>query len=112
MHEAVAAIAGCGVSPVVRIAANEGWMVKRALDAGGGYQSNFQNAVSEDGVANRDQPMALSCLYYRHQRTQRNSSDRLNSRQLELEVSDPLFLWRNLEDRLRHNICSRLMIVC
>ena len=28
MHEAVAAIAGCGVSPVVRIAANEGWMVK------------------------------------------------------------------------------------
>ncbi|TKA38496.1 hypothetical protein B0A49_13741, partial [Cryomyces minteri] len=34
MHEAVAAIAGCGVSPVVRIAANEGWMVKRALDAG------------------------------------------------------------------------------
>ncbi|MCJ1343917.1 hypothetical protein MMC31_002115 [Peltigera leucophlebia] len=34
MHEAVAAIASCGVSPVVRVAANEGWMVKRALDAG------------------------------------------------------------------------------
>ncbi|EON67458.1 2,4-dihydroxyhept-2-ene-1,7-dioic acid aldolase [Coniosporium apollinis CBS 100218] len=34
MHEAVAAIAACGVSPIVRIAANEGWMVKRALDAG------------------------------------------------------------------------------
>jgi 4-hydroxy-2-oxoheptanedioate aldolase len=34
MHESVAAIASCGVSPVVRIAANEGWMVKRALDAG------------------------------------------------------------------------------
>ncbi|MCJ1312444.1 hypothetical protein MMC25_006118 [Agyrium rufum] len=34
MHEAVAAIAGCGVSPVVRIAANEAWMVKRALDTG------------------------------------------------------------------------------
>lgn len=31
MHEAVAAIAGCGVSPLVRIAANEGWMVKSAL---------------------------------------------------------------------------------
>lgn len=29
MHEAVAAIAACGVSPLVRIAANEGWMVKR-----------------------------------------------------------------------------------
>lgn len=29
MHESVAAIAGCGVSPIVRIAANEGWMVKR-----------------------------------------------------------------------------------
>jgi hypothetical protein len=28
MHEAVAAIAGCGISPIVRIAANEGWMVK------------------------------------------------------------------------------------
>ncbi|GFF86078.1 4-hydroxy-2-oxo-heptane-1,7-dioate aldolase [Aspergillus udagawae] len=34
MHEAVAAIAATGVSPIVRIAANEGWMVKRALDAG------------------------------------------------------------------------------
>lgn len=31
MHEAVAAIAGCGVSPIVRIAANEGWMVKREI---------------------------------------------------------------------------------
>ena len=29
MHEAVAAIAACGVSPVVRIAANESLMVKR-----------------------------------------------------------------------------------
>lgn len=29
MHEAVAAIAACGVSPIVRIAANDGWMVKR-----------------------------------------------------------------------------------
>ncbi|KAF2731177.1 Phosphoenolpyruvate/pyruvate domain-containing protein [Polyplosphaeria fusca] len=34
MHEAVAAIAATGVSPIVRIAANEAWMVKRALDAG------------------------------------------------------------------------------
>lgn len=30
MHEAVAAIAACGVSPIVRVAANEGWMVKRS----------------------------------------------------------------------------------
>jgi 4-hydroxy-2-oxoheptanedioate aldolase len=29
MHEAVAAIAATGVSPIVRIAANEAWMVKR-----------------------------------------------------------------------------------
>lgn len=29
MHEAVSAIAATGVSPIVRIAANEGWMVKR-----------------------------------------------------------------------------------
>lgn len=29
MHEAVAAIAATRVSPIVRIAANEGWMVKR-----------------------------------------------------------------------------------
>lgn len=34
MHEAVAAIAATGVSPIVRIAANEAWMVKRALDSG------------------------------------------------------------------------------
>ena len=34
MHEAVAAIASCGVSPIVRIPDNQGWMVKRALDAG------------------------------------------------------------------------------
>lgn len=34
MHEAVAAIAACGVSPIVRIPANEAWMVKRALDSG------------------------------------------------------------------------------
>ncbi|KAF3043400.1 hypothetical protein E8E12_004912 [Didymella heteroderae] len=34
MHEAVIAIAREGVSPIVRIPANEAWMVKRALDAG------------------------------------------------------------------------------
>ncbi|EEP81026.1 hypothetical protein UREG_05868 [Uncinocarpus reesii 1704] len=34
MHEAVGAIASLGVSPIVRVAANEGWMVKRALDSG------------------------------------------------------------------------------
>ncbi|KAI4660291.1 uncharacterized protein J4E78_004992 [Alternaria triticimaculans] len=34
MHEAVTAIAHAGVSPLVRIAANEPWMVKRALDSG------------------------------------------------------------------------------
>ena len=34
MHESVAAIASTGTSPIVRIAANEGWMVKRVLDAG------------------------------------------------------------------------------
>ncbi|PUU72963.1 HpcH/HpaI aldolase/citrate lyase family protein [Tuber borchii] len=34
MHEAVSAVAGCGVSPIVRIAACEAWMFKRALDAG------------------------------------------------------------------------------
>lgn len=34
MHESVNAIASCGVSPIVRIPANEGWMVKRALDCG------------------------------------------------------------------------------
>lgn len=34
MHEAVAALAACGTSPIVRVADNQGWMVKRALDAG------------------------------------------------------------------------------
>ena len=34
MHESVAAIASCGVSPLVRIPDNQSWMVKRALDSG------------------------------------------------------------------------------
>ncbi|KAL2067393.1 hypothetical protein VTL71DRAFT_1818 [Oculimacula yallundae] len=34
MHEAVPAIAACGVSPIVRIPDNQGFMVKRALDSG------------------------------------------------------------------------------
>ena len=34
IHESVAAIASCGVSPIVRIPDNQGWMVKRALDSG------------------------------------------------------------------------------
>lgn len=33
MHEVVAAIASCGVSPVVRIAANKAWMVKGMAEA-------------------------------------------------------------------------------
>jgi len=34
MHEAVPAIAACGVSPIVRICDNQGFLVKRALDSG------------------------------------------------------------------------------
>ncbi|XDG09224.1 hypothetical protein ABKA04_008839 [Annulohypoxylon sp. FPYF3050] len=34
MHEAVPTIASCGVSPLVRIPDMQGWMIKRALDAG------------------------------------------------------------------------------
>lgn len=34
MHESVAAIAACGVSPVVRVPEGQHWMIKRALDAG------------------------------------------------------------------------------
>lgn len=34
MHEAVPAIASCGVSPIVRLPDMQGWMIKRALDAG------------------------------------------------------------------------------
>ncbi|ROV90887.1 hypothetical protein VSDG_08011 [Cytospora chrysosperma] len=34
MHEAVPAIAACGVSPIVRIPDFQSWMIKRALDAG------------------------------------------------------------------------------
>lgn len=34
MHDAVTAIAATGISPMVRIADNESWMVKRALDCG------------------------------------------------------------------------------
>lgn len=34
MHECIANVAPYGVSPLVRIADKERWMVKRALDAG------------------------------------------------------------------------------
>ncbi|KFY27768.1 hypothetical protein V493_03324 [Pseudogymnoascus sp. VKM F-4281 (FW-2241)] len=34
MHESVGAIAATGVSPIVRIPDNQGWLVKRALDCG------------------------------------------------------------------------------
>lgn len=34
MHEAVPAIAACGVSPIVRIPDFQSWMIKRALDSG------------------------------------------------------------------------------
>jgi len=34
MHESVAAVAACGVSPIVRIPEGQHWMIKRALDAG------------------------------------------------------------------------------
>lgn len=34
MHEAVPAIASCGVSPLVRLPDMQGWMIKRALDSG------------------------------------------------------------------------------
>ena len=43
MHESVAAIAACGVSPIVRVAANEPWMVKRALDSGGSFRYHAGN---------------------------------------------------------------------
>jgi 4-hydroxy-2-oxoheptanedioate aldolase len=34
MYLQISAITSCGVSPIVRIPADEPWMVKRALDAG------------------------------------------------------------------------------
>lgn len=34
MHESVAAIAACGISPIVRVPEGQHWMIKRALDAG------------------------------------------------------------------------------
>ncbi|KAF2722790.1 Phosphoenolpyruvate/pyruvate domain-containing protein [Polychaeton citri CBS 116435] len=34
MHECVAAVASCGVSPIVRVADSQHWIIKRALDAG------------------------------------------------------------------------------
>lgn len=34
MHDCVAAIAACGVSPIVRVPEGQHWMIKRALDAG------------------------------------------------------------------------------
>lgn len=34
MHELVASVAACGVSPIVRVPDGQHWMIKRALDAG------------------------------------------------------------------------------
>lgn len=34
MHHCVAAVAATGSSPIVRIMADQHWMIKRALDAG------------------------------------------------------------------------------
>ncbi|KAK2616745.1 hypothetical protein QQS21_000357 [Conoideocrella luteorostrata] len=34
MHEIVAAAAACGISPIVRVAEGQNWMIKRALDSG------------------------------------------------------------------------------
>jgi 4-hydroxy-2-oxoheptanedioate aldolase len=45
MHQSVAAIAAQGVSPVVRIAAPENWLVKRALDTGG-WSSHLAPSIS------------------------------------------------------------------
>jgi len=52
MHESVAAIASCGVSPVVRTVSNEGWMIKRALDTGahGIIIPQLNNAEEARGV--------------------------------------------------------------
>ncbi|KXJ92034.1 HpcH/HpaI aldolase/citrate lyase family protein [Microdochium bolleyi] len=34
MHDAIPAVAACGPSPIVRVPDMQGWMIKRALDAG------------------------------------------------------------------------------
>ena len=41
MHESVAAIAACGVSPIVRIPDNQGWMVKRKCFLSESSQHSF-----------------------------------------------------------------------
>ncbi|OTB19771.1 hypothetical protein K445DRAFT_52394 [Daldinia sp. EC12] len=45
MHEAVPAIASCGVSPLVRVPDMQGWMIKRALDAGAHGVSGQQSIL-------------------------------------------------------------------
>ncbi|KAI1804188.1 Phosphoenolpyruvate/pyruvate domain-containing protein [Daldinia bambusicola] len=45
MHEAVPAIASCGVSPIVRIPDMQGWMIKRALDSGAHGVSEQQSIL-------------------------------------------------------------------
>ena len=41
MHEAVPAIAACGVSPIVRIPDTQGWMIKRESDTAGVGSTNL-----------------------------------------------------------------------
>lgn len=46
MHASVGAIAAQGVSPIVRIAAPENYIVKRTLDTGGSYLGNSRLSPS------------------------------------------------------------------
>jgi len=71
MHEAVTAIAHAGVSPLVRIAANEPWMVKRKLPST--PTPSFQGLQAESNIPRRP----------RQRRTWRHSPAHLHRRRRE-----------------------------
>ena len=50
MHEAVQAIAATGISPIVRVVADEGWMVKRALDCGAHVSNRLSQVVLPNAI--------------------------------------------------------------
>jgi len=63
MHECIANIAPYGVSPLVRIADKERWMIKRALDAGAhGIMVPLLSTIEEvQEVVQQVSPSSTNC---------------------------------------------------
>lgn len=113
MHEAVAAIAATGVSPIVRIAANEGWMVKRKSfqKRRGNNAERWPDADFSVKVHWIRVPMELLSLYSTQQTTLESSLSRPSSRLLAAGVSGVPSQWARPGAYLPSSICSSQTIL-